>query len=345
MKKKKIIMIAAIISAAGILTTACNANKGQKEANKKIDYLVLVNKYSKLPDNWEKNVELVSAKNAWNEDVKLEKQTYEKYKELEKALKEEGITIELDSIYRSVKEQQELWDRWTKDPEKGIDYARKYAAVPGYSEHHTGLAVDIVIRKDGKLIEENEDMIEEREIFEKIHKKLAYYGFILRYLEGRDNITGYTYEPWHLRYVGSKEIAKEIMDKDITFEEYLASIKDIKETKEAAKYQIEKALQEYLKDIYGDKIKNSRFNIMRIYSSKEDKKEPLKSLNVGKKDVAFELTYELEPAKEEDIKELTITDGEYDKKTGWVKNIGRLGILRYNEKDESYSIDNFGTGW
>jgi len=345
MKKKKVILMAAIISVAGILTTACGAPKEQKNETKKIDYLVLVNKYSHLPDDWEKNVELVSAKNAWNEDVKLEKQTYEKYKELEKALKEEGVTIVLDSIYRSVKEQQDLWDRWSKDPEKGIDYAKKYAAVPGFSEHHTGLAVDIVIEKDGKLIEENEDMIEEREIFEKIHKKLADYGFILRYLEGRDDITGYTYEPWHLRYVGSKKIAKEIMDKDITFEEYLASIKDIKETKEAAKYQIEKALQEYLKEVYGDKITGIRFNVTKIYTSKEDKEEPLKSLKVGKKDVAFEVTYELEPAKELDVKELTIPDGDYDKKTGWVKNIGRLGILRYNEKDGSYSIDNFGTGW
>ena len=64
-------------------------------------------------------------------------------------------------------------------------------------------------------------MIAQREIFAKIHAKLADYGFILRYLENRDDITGYAYEPWHLRYVGSTEIAKEIMSKDITFEEYL----------------------------------------------------------------------------------------------------------------------------
>lgn len=346
--KKKIILMTAVITIVGIFTTACNANKenSKKEENKKIDYLVLVNKYSQLPDNWEKNVELVSAKNAWDEDVKLEKQTYENYKELEKDLKEEGITIKLDSIYRSVKEQQELWDRWSKDPEKGIEYAKKYAAVPGYSEHHTGLAVDIVIEKDGTLIEENEDMIAEREIFKKIHKKLADHGFILRYLEGRDDITGYTYEPWHLRYVGSKKIAKEIMDQDITFEEYLESIEDIKETPEAAKYRIEKTLQEYLKDVYGDKIKNSRFNVTKIYSDKEvDENETIKSLKPGKKDIAFEVTYQLEPSDGTDPNELTIPDGEYDKKIGWVKNIGRLGILKYNEKDGNYSIENFGTGW
>ncbi|MBR3898172.1 MAG: M15 family metallopeptidase [Bacilli bacterium] len=338
--KKKFIIMATVIALAGVLTTACGANQKGK-----IDYLVLVNKYSQLPDNWEKNVELVSAKNAWDEDVKLEKQTYEHYKELEKALKKEGVIIVLDSIYRSVKEQEELWDRWSKDPEKGIDYAKKYAAVPGYSEHHTGLAVDIVIEKDGKLIEENEDMIAEREIFEKIHKKLADYGFILRYLEGRDDITGYTYEPWHLRYVGSKKIAKEIMDKDITFEEYLESIKDIKGTPEAAKYQIEKTLQEYFKEVYGDKISNSRFNVTKIYTAKEEKEEPLKSLKIGDKDIAFEVTYQLQPSEGTDPNELMIPDGEYDKKLGWVKNLSRLGVLKYSEKNKSYSIENFGTGW
>jgi len=345
--KKNILLLVAIILVAGVFTTACGTAKKEKKEKVKADYdyLVLVNKYSQLPDNWEKNVELVSTKNAWDEDIKLEKQTYESYKKLEKSLKEEGVTIVLDSVYRSVKEQQELWDRWSSDPEKGIEYAKKYAAVPGYSEHHTGLAVDIVIEKDGKLIEENEDMIAEPEIFAKIHKKLADYGFILRYLKGREAITGYTYEPWHLRYVGSKKIAKEIMDKDITFEEYLGSIENIKETPEAAKYQLEKALQEYFKKAYGDKISNSRFNVTKIYSAKEEKQEPIKSLKLGKKDVAFEVTYQLQPAEGTDPNELIITDGEYDKDLGWVKNISRLGVLKYNEKTGSYSVENFGTGW
>lgn len=343
--KKKILLMATIILAVGIFATACSTSKEQNSTKAKYDYLVLVNKYSQLPDNWEKSVELVSAKNAWDEDVKIEKETYEKYKQFEKTLKKEGIIIKLDSIYRSVKEQQELWDMWSKDPDKGIEYAKKYAAVPGYSEHHTGLAVDIVIEKDGKLIAENEDMIAEKEIFAKIHKKLADYGFILRYLKDRDDITGYTYEPWHLRYVGSEKIAKEIMDKDITFEEYLESIKDIKETPEAAKYQIEKALQEYFKDVYGDKITNSRFNVTKIYTVEEEKSEPIKSLKIGKKDVAFEVTYQLQPTDETAIDELIITDGEYDKELGWVKNISRVGILKYNDKDGSYSIENFGTGW
>ena len=342
---KIIILFAAIVLVTGAFTTACSTNK--KEKNKgKYDYLVLVNKYSKLPDDWEKNVKLVDAKNAWNEDIKVEKKAYENYKKLKKELKEEGVNIELDSVYRSVKEQQELWNEWSNDPEKGIEYVKKYVAVPGYSEHHTGLAIDICLKKDGKLVYENDDMIADRKTFAKIHKKLSKYGFILRYLENRDDITGYAYEPWHLRYVGSEKIAKEIMDKDITLEEYLGSIKDINNNKEAAKYQIEKTLQKYFEDIYGDKIINSRFNVTKIYTPEEiEKNETIKSLKVGKKDVAFEVEYQLQPTDENDYNELMIPDGEYDQKLGWVKNINRLGILKYNDKKGSYSIKNFGTGW
>jgi len=114
---------------------------------------------------------------------------------------------------------------------------------------------------------------------------------------------------------------------------------------EKAKYQLEKALQEYFKKAYGDKISNSRFNVTKIYSAKEEKQEPIKSLKLGKKDVAFEVTYQLQPAEGTDPNELIITDGEYDKDLGWVKNISRLGVLKYNEKTGSYSVENFGTGW
>lgn len=184
-----------------------------------IDYLVLVNKQNKLPDDWEENVQLVEVKDALGDDIKVEKEAYEKYTQLKSELEKEGVYIELDSCYRSVAAQQELWDRWTV--EKGIDYVKQYVAVPGYSEHHTGLALDICLKVNGKLVYENDDMIADRDTFAKIHSKLADYGFILRYLEGKDDITGYSYEPWHLRYIGSVEKAKEITSKGLTFEEYL----------------------------------------------------------------------------------------------------------------------------
>lgn len=210
--KKKVLSTIILIGAISLLT-GCNKTK--------YDYMVLVNKTNKLPSDWEKKVELVDTKNAWDEDIKVEKKAYEQYKKLEKELKSEGIIIKLDSTYRSVKEQQELWNEWSEDPEKGPEYVKKYVAVPGYSEHHTGLAIDVCLEKDGKLIYDNDEMKKEKEIFKKIHSKLAKYGFILRYPEGKKNITGYDYEPWHFRYINDSKIAKEIMDNNLTFEEYL----------------------------------------------------------------------------------------------------------------------------
>ena len=213
MKKFRNIIIASLVLVCIFTLTGC------KKEESKINYLVLVNKQNKLPDDWEANVELVESKNKYGETYKVEKKALEKFLEMRAELAKEGIVIELDSVTRSVAEQQTLWDNWTV--EYGEDYVKKYVAVPGYSEHHTGLAIDICIEKDGKRINDNDEMIAEKEIFAQIHTKLAKYGFILRYLEGKDDITGYGYEPWHFRYIDDAEVAKEIMDKGLTLEEYL----------------------------------------------------------------------------------------------------------------------------
>ena len=106
----------------------------------------------------------------------------------------------------------------------------KTVAQPGYSEHHTGLALDLYFRvknEDGSFTDVyyNEDMekAEYSGVWAKIHAKLAQYGFILRYLEGKEHITGYRGELWHIRYVGDTETARAIMSQDgLTLEEYLA---------------------------------------------------------------------------------------------------------------------------
>lgn len=216
MKKKLLILLFIFI---GLFTITGCGSKEKKDD--KINYLVLVNKQNKLPDDWEDKVQLSEAKDWEGGTIQVEKEALEQYNKLKDALHEEGIDIVLDSCYRSVAKQQKLWDDWSADPEKGPEYVKKYVAVPGYSEHHTGLAIDIALEKDGKIIYDNDEMIAEKEIFAKIHAKLADYGFILRYLDGKDDITGYSYEPWHFRYVGSVDIAKEIMSKNLTLEEYL----------------------------------------------------------------------------------------------------------------------------
>ena len=68
-------------------------------------------------------------------------------------------------------------------------------------------------------------MLAETELFAKVHERLADYGFILRYPEGKEDITGYAYEPWHIRYVG-KEAAKEMYEQNLTLEEYYNMIYD-----------------------------------------------------------------------------------------------------------------------
>lgn len=185
-------------------------------------YLTLVNKTHKLPDDWSDKIELVTGKNSMDEEFTVEKEALAHYEDLRAALLKEDVDIELDSTYRSVEEQEELWKEFEK--EYGEDYCKKYVAVPGYSEHHTGLAIDVCLIKDGKVIDDNDKMIAEKEIFAKVHKALPEYGFILRYLPGdKEKVTGYSYEPWHLRYVG-EEAAKEITEKGITLEEYLGEV-------------------------------------------------------------------------------------------------------------------------
>ena len=186
-------------------------------------YLALVNKENKLPDNWLDQIKLVSTQNSLGTIFIVEEITLQHFEALRSYLLEnEGIQIELDSTYRSIEEQQEIWDRWSADPELGPDYCEKYLAKVGYSEHHTGLAIDILIVKpDGYVENDNEEMLADTETFAKIHQHLAQFGFILRYPEGKEDITGYNYEPWHFRFVG-EDVAKTIIENHLTLEEYLA---------------------------------------------------------------------------------------------------------------------------
>lgn len=235
MKMRSIIslMLCLCLTAAVLVGCGGNASKPTENVTEAataaeaktdgIDYMVLVNKTHKLPDDWEEKLETVHMTNSVGDDVETEKKAYDAYLKLKADLEKDGIHVDLDSARRSVADQQRIMDDFTK--QYGKDYALKTVATPGYSEHHTGLALDLYLIIDGKDITENEDMVQYPEIWSKIHAKLADYGFILRYLEGREYITGYGYEPWHIRYIDNVDTAKEIMSKDITFEEYLGAYK------------------------------------------------------------------------------------------------------------------------
>lgn len=181
-----------------------------------MNYLILINKENGLgrgyiPDNLIK----VKIKTGGNKKIYLEKKTYKQIKKLLNNMNKYFETeIVIDSGYRPFLYQENLLKELIK--EKGMD-AYKSLAIPGFSEHQSGLAVDIGFYKDG--VYDNEfkvdDYIDE---FKWLEDNAWKYGFIIRYPKGKENITGYIYEPWHLRYVGEK--AKFLYDYDLTLEEY-----------------------------------------------------------------------------------------------------------------------------
>lgn len=185
----------------------------------KPDYLILVNKHHRLPDHFEDTIELISVENAEGLQYTIEKRTYEAFLALRAdLLTNDGIQAELISVYRKVEAQERIFKNYTA--QFGLDYAKKYAAKPGHSEHHTGLAIDVGFMLDGKVTHGIAELLKADHLFRIVHKKLPKYGFLLRYPEGKEAVTEIGYEPWHFRYIDSPEIAKELTDKGLCFEEY-----------------------------------------------------------------------------------------------------------------------------
>lgn len=217
---------AAALLALALAQAGCAKGDGDGAGDGGIDYLVLVNKGHRLPDGWEEAVDLVEAPNPMGEQgsgpIPVERRAYEAFLGLQgEMLREDGVDIELDSCYRSVARQQEVWDDFIE--EYGEEYTKGHVAVPGYSEHHTGLAIDLYLVVGGKDVYENEEMMAHQGLWDKVHARLADHGFILRYAQDKVDVTGYDYEPWHIRYVGSPEVAHEMADAGLTLEEYLGA--------------------------------------------------------------------------------------------------------------------------
>ncbi|MFL6555085.1 MAG: D-alanyl-D-alanine carboxypeptidase family protein [Bacillus sp. (in: firmicutes)] len=180
---------------------------------------VLVNKLNKLPDNFQPN-DLVYPDIPFTFEQKAEKRQMRSsagaaIEKLFAGAKQQGVNLLGVSAYRSHTSQEALFNYYVN--QDGYDEAIKYSAAPGTSEHETGLAIDVT-GGDGKCAAE--DCFEGTKEANWLQNHAAEYGFIIRYPKGKDEITGYQYEPWHLRYVG-KAIAKEIMNRGITLEEYV----------------------------------------------------------------------------------------------------------------------------
>ncbi|WP_036652457.1 D-alanyl-D-alanine carboxypeptidase family protein [Paenibacillus wynnii] len=183
---------------------------------------VLVNKQYKLPNNYKPN-DLVYPDVPFLFSDKIEKRMMRKtaaaaLEELFAAARKDGVHLAGVSAYRSQSTQTRLFNNYVA--RDGEAKARTYSAVPGHSEHQTGLAID-VSGSNGKCAAES--CFAGTKEANWLDKHAAEYGYIIRFPEGKQSITGYKYEPWHIRYVGT-DIARSVAKRDITLEEYYDAV-------------------------------------------------------------------------------------------------------------------------
>lgn len=178
----------------------------------KFSYDMLVNKHNQLTDKFEPDhLVSISEKYASEEGLKCNKEALDAFIRMSKKAEEEGLSIVINSAYRSYDDQVELSDLYLRD--YGQSYVDKFVAKPGFSEHQTGLAFDIGSRSSNVFAASKE--------YQWMLEHSYEYGFVLRFTKPYEHITGFRSEPWHYRYVGI-DLAKKLYDEDLTLEEYIA---------------------------------------------------------------------------------------------------------------------------
>ncbi len=192
-------------------------NIGDSEWN-----LILVNPWNYLPEDF--SVDLAEISKGYYVDSRI----YDPLSEMLSAARAEGLDPLVCSAYRTYDRQVYLYNNQVNEylsygysQEDAEKEAATWVAIPGTSEHHTGLAVDIVSQSYQVLDSTQEDTEVQKWLMANSYK----YGFILRYPNEKKDITGINYEPWHYRYVG-KELAEDIYRSGLCFEEYLESINE-----------------------------------------------------------------------------------------------------------------------
>lgn len=189
--------------------------------------MVLVNHTSKMPDDYTFDTKECGSATAVNKT--LQTVACDAFLEMQKAAAADGVTVWMQSGYRSVKYQTSLYERKTKYYlDKGCDNAtakEKAAAVvnpPGYSEHNCGLAADLNSPEHTGL----DEGFEKTAAFRWLCEHAGDYGFILRYPKDAEDKTEIIYEPWHWRYVGVENAAK-INASGLCFEDYIETLQSI----------------------------------------------------------------------------------------------------------------------
>ena len=179
------------------------------------DLLTLVKKGFYLPEDYEPELvdpEIPVAPDCQN--PKMTKETSDALTKMYKAAKQEGLELVVNSAYRSYQTQVETMADFVA--RYNTQYANEYVAHRGASEHQTGLGVDLTSQS---VVEGKRITFGDTEEYRWVIKNCARFGFIIRFEDGTDGITGIAHEPWHLRYVG-EDVAKEIQKNGWTFEEY-----------------------------------------------------------------------------------------------------------------------------
>lgn len=186
------------------------------------DTLILVNKHNRAPAV---PVALVKpdvkpTKESISENIYMQPDAARALEELFNGALEDGIVLYATSGFRSYSTQKAIFER--KLDTMSEKAANASVAKPGYSEHQTGLAMDVEGHSSlgSGLVGDFAETPEGRWLAEHCHE----YGYIIRYPKDKTHITGYIYEPWHIRYVG-KEAAAEIAALDLTFEEYILMVR------------------------------------------------------------------------------------------------------------------------
>ncbi len=190
-------------------------------------FMILVNHTNKMPDNYTFDTKECGSSTAVNKT--LQTAACDAFLEMQKAAAADGVTVWMQSGYRSVKYQTNLYEKKTQYyRDKGYDEAtarEKAAAIvnpPGYSEHNCGLAADLNSPEHTGL----DEGFENTAAFRWLCEHAGEYGFILRYPKGAETQTEITYEPWHWRYVGVENAAR-INASGLCFEDYIAAVQAI----------------------------------------------------------------------------------------------------------------------
>jgi len=179
-----------------------------------MDNLIIVNNSKSLSKTYVPT-SLVTTNSRYKEGILLKDYVLDFFMKMKQDALKYGYNIDIMSGYRSYEYQKKIYNNLIN--EKGFNYAFRKIAKPGCSEHQTALAIDFCVYKDNNCYIESE--LEGTMEAKWVHDNCYKYGFILRYPEGKEDITGFDYEPWHIRFVGDK--AEYIYKNNLTLEEYV----------------------------------------------------------------------------------------------------------------------------